>query len=119
MKINQKLLSIAILSAIIGLSSCNHDDDSGSKLSKDEAKGKLDGFNASAVTDLQSISDADGLTAVKDFFNLVDTDDPFSRIGTDKESFKKFFREKGQEFKSVFTLQSSNARTQDDAFDFT
>jgi hypothetical protein len=118
MKINQKLLSIAVLGAIIGLASCN-DDDSGSKLSKDDAKGKIEEFNSTAVSDLQELSNADGMAAVKDLFNLVDTDDPFTgRIGTDKKSIKRFFREKGKDFKTIFIPRSINGRTADDAFDF-
>jgi hypothetical protein len=118
MKINQTLLSIAILGAILGLASCK-DDDSGGNLSKDQAKTKLSEFNSTAVSDLQELSEADGLKAIKDFMNLVDTDDPFSRIGTDKKSIKQFFREKGKDFKTIFVPKSWNGRTiEEGGFDF-
>jgi hypothetical protein len=115
MRSTQKLLSIAILAAIFGLSSCS-DNDSDDKLSKDAAQGKLKAFNTSAASDLQDLTDTDGLTAVKDLFNLVDTDDPFtSRIGTDKQRIKTFFRTKGKEFKKVFAPNKVfNGRTADD-----
>jgi len=118
MKINRKLLSIAVLGAILGLASCNNDDGP-SKLSKQDAKTQLDQFNTSAVTDLQSLSDADGMTAVKDLFDLTNTDDPFSRIGgTDKKTIVKFFREKGQQFKTIFVPKAIGGRTADEAFDY-
>jgi hypothetical protein len=119
MKINQKLLSIAALGAILGLASCHDDDNAGGNLSKDQAKGKITEFNSTAVSDLQELSDADGIAAVKDLIDLVDTDDPFSgRIGNDKKSIKKFFREKGREFKTIFIPKSLNGRTQQEAFVF-
>jgi hypothetical protein len=117
MKINQKLLSIAFLGVILGLASCN-DDDSGGNLSKDQAKTELNKFNSEAVTDLQELSNADGLSAVKDLLNLVDTDDPFSRIGTDKKSIKTFFREKGKDFKTIIIPKSFNGRVHEDAYDY-
>jgi len=118
MKINQKLLSVAVLGAIIGLASCNNDD-STSKLSKNEAQSKIQEFNTSAVSDLQAISDADGVTAVKDLLNLVNTDDPFGgRMGSDKNSIKKFFRAKGKDLKTIFVPRAIDGRTADDPFDY-
>lgn len=113
MNINFRLLSAGAMSLLIGLSSCNNDEESdGSKLSKTQAKSAIADFNTSAKGDLQDLADADGLVAVQDFFTLVDQDDPFGRIGTDKQKIRAFFREKGSEFRNVFVpVSSKNGRT--------
>ncbi|MEO7988817.1 MAG: hypothetical protein ABI663_04695 [Chryseolinea sp.] len=119
MTFNQKFLSVAALSVLIGLSSCN-DNEKTSQLSKSEAKSTLNEFNSTAVTDLQSLSDASGMQAVQDLFDLVETDDPFGRIGTDQKKIRSFFRKKGKEFKSIFVTDKvlTGRTATDEAFDF-
>ncbi len=111
MTINQKLFSVAALSVVIGLSSCN-DDEKSAEVSKDEAKNTITQFNSSAVADLQDLSNADGMQAVQDLFDLTETDDPFGRIGTDKKKIRHFFQKKGNDFKTIFTATNAiNGRT--------
>jgi hypothetical protein len=118
MIITKKLLALAVLVVLIGISSCN-DDDGPNQLTKDEAKAKIASFNSTASGDISGVADADGVKAVQDFFNLVDTDDPFGRIGTDKKKVRAFFHDKGQEFKSIFVTKASGGRTaSDEPFDF-
>jgi hypothetical protein len=116
MTITRKLFSVAALSALLGLVSCNKDDEkSNSQLSKNDAKQAIATFNSSASSDLQGLADADGLKAVQDFFQLVDTDDPFGRVSTDHKKVRAFFQKKGKDFRNVFVpLKSSSARTQGD-----
>jgi hypothetical protein len=121
MTLNQKFLSLAALSLIIGLSSCNDDDTKGSQVSKDEAKTTIAQFNTDAVDDLQSLSNSSGLEAIKDLADLTETDDPFGRMGgTDKKKIKHFFQKKGRDFKTIFAANKAVAgRTaEDDPFDF-
>ena len=113
MTITRKLLSLAALTVLIGISACS-DDDGPKVLSKDDAKAKISTFNATASQDISGVADADGVKAIQDFFNLVDTDDPFGRIGTDKKKVRAFFLEKGHEFKSIFTKKGINGRTAED-----
>ena len=121
MKTNQKLLSLAILIAILGLASCSNKD-SESKLSKDEAKSQINDFNSSAVNDLQAISETDGLTALKQIASLTDTDDPFAgnaRAKGDKRKVKEVVRETSKKFRKLFVSSSAMGRTKgDEAFIF-
>ena len=119
MSITKKILSLLVFVTLISLSACK-EDDGPSQLSKEDAKSKIDGFNTEASTDLKDLGDTDGLTAVKDFFDLVDTDDPFGRIGTDKKKIGAFFRARGKEFKSIFVKQKAiGGRTaSEDAFNY-
>lgn len=120
MSIRKNLFHFALLAVVLaGFSAC--DDEKGtSELPKDEAKSKITQFNSAATDDLQSLTDAEGLQAVQDFFDLVETDDPFGRIGTDKKKISTFFRQKGKDFRKVFvTGKAINGRTQaEGAFDF-
>lgn len=120
MKSSQKLLSITLLATIIGLASCS-DNETNNDLSRNDAETKLKSVNSTAASDLQALSEGDGLAPVKDLFNLLDTDDPFSRIGTDKKQIKTFFRTKGKEFKNIFAPgKVFNGRTADDVpFNYT
>jgi hypothetical protein len=119
MTITKRLLSIAALAAVIGFSSCDNDDDNkdSNQLSKDQAKATISTFNSDAKNDLQDLSEADGLKAVKDLFNLVDTDDPFGRIGTDRKKIRHFFQQKGTDFRKIFT-KNTNGRVAQEAFNF-
>lgn len=90
----------AVLTLFV-LSGCNEDSPK-SQLSKANAKLAIDEFNASAVNDLQQFTDAAGTQAIGDMFGLVDLDDPFGRIGTDRNELKSFFKGKGKAFKSIF-----------------
>jgi hypothetical protein len=76
MSITQKLLSAAVLVVLIGISACN-DDEGPSQLSKEDAQSRISEFNSTASGDLQGFADADGVQAIKDFFDLAQTDDPF------------------------------------------
>ncbi|MFZ6013394.1 MAG: hypothetical protein ACOYXT_23835 [Bacteroidota bacterium] len=119
MKATLRLLPLAIFFVVLTLTSCNKDENNG--LSKTDATTEINEFNTSAAQDLQALTDADGLQALKEFFQLADTDDPFSRIGGhDRKSIKVFFRNKGKEFRSVFATQKAVAgRTQgDEPFDY-
>ncbi len=120
MKINHKLLSVGALSLLLGFTACDKDDDKPSgQLSKTEAKSEISAFNSKAKSDLQDLADADGMQAVKDFFALVNEDDPFGRIGTEKGKLRAFLREKGREFRSVFAPTSiTKGRTAEGPFDF-
>lgn len=124
MKITSNLLGAGALSMLLCLSACDNDDNSkpssGNQLSKADAKAALSNFNSQASTDLQDLGEAEGLLAVRDFFTLVDQDDPFGRIGTDQKGVRAFFRTKGQEFRSVFSpVTSSKGRTSaEESFDF-
>jgi hypothetical protein len=120
MKINHKLLSVGALSLLLGFTACDKDDDKPSgQLSKTEAKSEINAFNSKAKTDLQDLADANGLEAVQDFFELVNHDDPFGRIGTEKGKVRAFLRDKGREFRSVFAPSSiTKGRTAEGAFDF-
>ena len=121
MTINPKLVSVAALSILIGISSCNDDDKNANQLSKDEAKSTITQFNTTAVNDLQSLTDATGIQAVKNLVDLTETDDPFGRMGgTDKKKIKLFFQKKGRDFKTIFAANKAVAgRTaNDEAFDF-
>ncbi len=110
MSITQKLLSAAALVVLIGISACNDDEGTG-QLSKEDAKARLDEFNAGASGDLQGFADADGVQAIKDFFDLTQTDDPFGRMSVDKGKFRAFFSEKGRAFKSIFVKGPAFGRT--------
>lgn len=122
MTINSKLVSVAALSILISISSCKDDDKNANQLSKDEAKSTLTQFNTTAVSDLQSLTDATGMQAVQDLVDLTETDDPFvGRMGgTDKKKIKHFFQKKGRDFKTIFAANKAVAgRTaNDEAFDF-
>jgi hypothetical protein len=117
MSITQKLFSAAALVVLIGISACNDDEGTG-QLSKDDAKTRLDEFNASASGDLQGFADTDGVQAIKDFFDLAQTDDPFGRISVDKGKFRAFFHEKGKAFRSIFVKDKAFGRTKTGAFSF-
>jgi hypothetical protein len=117
MSITQKLLSVAALIILIGVSSCN-DDESPSQLSKNDAKGRISEFNNTASGDLEGFADANGVKAIQDFFNLTKTDDPFGRLGADRSKFKRFFHEKGLEFRSIFVKDKVLGRTQSEQFIF-
>lgn len=117
MKISQKL-SVFSLALLMALTACNNDDEDNGQLSKSEAQGKISSFNSSATADLQALSDTEGLEAVKEFFALVDQDDPFGKIGTDQKKIKSFLQTKGREFRSVFAPASISGRTNGEGFDF-
>jgi hypothetical protein len=107
MKINQKVLSVFAFTLVLTLNACNKDDDDANgSLTKTEAQSKLSGFNTSAKSDLQHLSNTEGLEAVKDFFSLVDQDDPFGRIAGDKKKLKAFLKEKGNNFRNIFAPAS-------------
>src|SRR5687768_6676306 len=99
----QKLLAIAALALIFGLSACNKDDEENSAaLSKTEAKAEINAFNASATQDLQEFASAEGLEAITDLSQLVESDDPFGgRLSTDKKKLKAFFHKKGNAFRTI------------------
>jgi hypothetical protein len=120
MKLSKKILSAGVLALLFGLSACDNDDEKGGQLSKDDAKNEIASFNTDATGDLQALADADGLEAMQDFFDLVDQDDPFGRIGADKNKIRAFLREKGREFRTVFVPSSSvKGRTNgEEPFDF-
>lgn len=119
MKFNQKLFTIFSIASLLAFSACNNDDEDNGQLSKSEAQGKISSFNSSATADLQSLSDAEGLAAVKEFFALVDQDDPFGKIGTDQKKIRTFLRNKGREFRTVFAPASISGRTNgEEPFDF-
>ncbi|HOX82967.1 MAG TPA: hypothetical protein PLJ60_06870 [Chryseolinea sp.] len=121
MNYHQKFYSVAALSLLISLTSCNDDDKNANQLSKDEAKNSITQFNADAVDDLQGLTDATGLQAVRDLIDLTETDDPFGRMGgTDKKRIKNFFQKKGRDFKTIFAANKAvGGRTaNDEAFDF-
>lgn len=117
MSITQKLLSALALVVLIGISACNDDEGTG-QLSKQDAQARLNEFNAGASGDLSDFADADGVQAIKDFFDLAQTDDPFGRISVDRGKFRTFFREKGRAFKSIFVKDKAFGRTQTGAFNF-
>lgn len=119
MKSTQKLLSITLLATILGLASCSEPEPN-NNLSKDDAKTKLQSASTAVSSDLKALSDGDGLSPVKDLFSLLDTDDPFSRIGTDRKQIKTFFRTKGKEFKNIFAPgKVFNGRTAEEVpFDY-
>jgi hypothetical protein len=117
MSITQKLLSAAALVVLIGISACN-DDEGPAQLSKEDAQSRISEFNSTASGDLQGFADADGVQAIKDFFNLAQTDDPFGRISVDKGKFRAFFREKGKAFRSIFVKDEALGRTQTGVFNF-
>src|SRR5690606_16152649 len=100
MAIRHKLLIAGAFALSFGLTSCDKDDNNnGSQLSRTEAKSEITAFNNTAKSSIQNLANADGLQAVKDFFQLVSEDDPFGRIGTDERKIRTFLREKGTEFK--------------------
>jgi hypothetical protein len=120
MIITKRLLSLAALADVIGFTSCDSDDDDqkdSTQLSKTEAKAKISSFNSNAKTDLQDLSDADGLKAIKDLFDLVETDDPFGRVGADRKKLRHFFQQKGKDLKSIFTKNTAG-RTAEESFNF-
>lgn len=110
---NKKILSVFALAGILGLASCSSDDDGGksSLVPKDEAKSKITSFNATAKADLQDLQDVEGLKAAQDFFDLANADDPFGRVPADHKKLRAFFREKGKDFRSVFTNANVAGRT--------
>jgi hypothetical protein len=120
MKLSKKIFSAGAIALLISLSACDNDDEKGGQLSKDEAKNEIASFNTSATGDLQALADADGLKTMQDFFDLVDQDDPFGRIGADKNKIRVFLREKGREFRTVFVPSSSvkGLTNGDEPFDF-
>lgn len=121
MTIRHKLLIAGAFALSFGLTSCDKDDNNnGSQLSRTEAKSEITAFNNTAKSSLQNLANADGLQAVKDFFQLVSEDDPFGRIGTDERKIRTFLREKGTEFKKVFIpAGASKGRVgEDEGFDF-
>jgi len=120
MALNQNILSVVALVALIGMSSCK-DDEKTNQYSKTEANVIIDDFNSSAVSDLQELSDVDGVQAIQDLFDLVEADDPFSgRVGTEKKEIRDFFKKKGKEFKSIFVpAKAINGRAaSEEPFDF-
>ncbi len=119
----KKILSIAAIALIFGLSACNHDDEdkSSSDLSKTDAKAKINSFNTTATQDLQDLSSSQGLKAITDLSNLSTIDDPFGgRSKTDKRKVKAFLRRKGQTFKKVINnrYNPSSGRSKEDGFNF-
>jgi hypothetical protein len=121
MIISKRLIAAAALMAAV-FTSCDNDDDakSESQLSKSEAKAKISSFNASTKSDLQDLGKASGIDAVNDLFDLLRTDDPFGKIGTDKKSIRTFFRAKGKDFRKVFVQPGAvNGKSAgDEPFDF-
>lgn len=118
---NKRLLSVFALAGILGLASCSSDDDGGkgNVVSKDEAKTKIASFNSTAKADLQDLQDIEGLKAAQDFFDLANADDPFGRVPADHKKLRAFFREKGKDFRSVFTKGTAAGRTSaEEAFNY-
>lgn len=114
----QKLLSVAVLAAIFGLSACNKDEETNSSdLSKTEAKAELAEFNANATTELQELASSKGLEAILDLGDLAD---PFGgRISTDRKKIRTFFRNKGNAFRTIIDKKyDASGRTKEEAFDF-
>ncbi len=121
MTIRHKLLVAGAFALSFGLTSCDKDDNNnGSQLSRTDARAEISAFNTATKSSLQNLANADGLLAVKDFFQLVSEDDPFGRIGTDEKKIRDFLRDKGAEFKKVFLpAGASKGRVGDDnGFDF-
>lgn len=119
--LSSKLLGVVALSAAVTLSSCNKDDDGNGAIPKNEAQSAITAFNTKAKSDLQELSNAEGMAAVQDFFSLTNTDDPFSRIATtDKNKVRAFLHKRGQSFKSIFgPAGKASGRTQgSEPFDF-
>lgn len=119
MIITKRLLSLAALAAIIGFTSCDNDDDQkdSTQLLKTEAKAKISSFNSSAKTDLQNLSGAEGLKAIGDLFELVDTDDPFGRTSADRKKLHHFFQKKSKDLKDIFSKNIAG-RTAEEPFNF-
>jgi hypothetical protein len=113
----QKLMFIAAIAATLFLSSCDKDDESG-QLSKTDAKAEIAEFNSSATTDLQALADADGLNALSDLSLLVDTDDPFGRVTTDRKKLRTFLRQKGHQFRSIFEQNDAGRVKGSEPFDY-
>lgn len=120
MTLYQKLFSVVALVALVALSSCKDDEKGTNQVSKSEAKSTLSQFNNTAVDELQDITDATGLQAVQDLFDLTQTDDPFGRVGSDKKKIRAFFQQKGREFKSIFVQKKAlgGRVASDEPFDF-
>jgi len=118
----KKILSIATIAFVFGLSACNHDDEekSSSDLSKTDAKAKISSFNTTATQDLQDLSSSKGLKAITDLSNLTTIDDPFGgRAATDKKKVKEFLRKKGQTFRTILNNKyNPSGRTNEDGFNF-
>jgi hypothetical protein len=118
-----KKLSFPSLCLLIGLSSCDPDDN-GNQLAKDDAKAAIEDFNATTVSDLQELSGSTGVIALQDLTDLTSLDDPFGRIGTEKKDIKAFFQKKGKEFRSIFVPGKAidggrvQADTLNDPFDY-
>ncbi len=118
--ISEKIWALAAFGILISLASCQKDDENANQAATTEAKGKINEFNSAMVTDLQDLSDANGLQAVADLMSLVDTDDPFGRIGKDKRSVKQFFHKKGRDLKQIFIKESAltGRSKSEESFDF-
>ena len=119
----QKLLTIATLGLLIGLSACNKDeeDQASTQLSKTEAKAKITAFNASATEDLRDLASSEGLEAVVDLSLLAESDDPLGgRLSSDKKRLKTFFRTKGHLFRTILDKEYSKQgrKNSDEPFDF-
>jgi hypothetical protein len=116
-----KVLTAGAMAVLLGLSACNNDDEKDNGIvAKEKAKTEITSFNNEAAGDLQDLADTEGMDAMEDFFNLVDQDDPFGRIASDKGKARTFFREKGREFRRVFTPASrlNGKALNDEPFDF-
>jgi hypothetical protein len=101
------------------MSSCKDDENGSSGLSKQNAEAILTEFNATTKADLQEFSNANGIQAIQDFFDMTSINDPFSRMATDKKGIRKFFFERGRKFKSVFVPASTKGRVSEEgSFDF-
>jgi hypothetical protein len=118
----QKLLNVATLILLVGLSACNKDEENPSgQLSKAEAQAKINAFSTTATDDLQDLASSEGLEAIVDLSNLVDSDDPFGgRLSADKKRLKTFFRAKGHLFRTILDKNySAQGRTKgEEPFDF-
>jgi hypothetical protein len=118
----KKLLLIAVVGFLFGLSACKDDEKEGStQLSKAEAKAEINSFNSSVASDLQEFSSSEGLKAITDLSNIASLDDPFGgRKSTDKKKVRVFLRNKGQMFRKIFDNKYTSAgRTKEgEPFDF-
>jgi hypothetical protein len=115
----KKLLLIAVVASIFGLSSCKDDDKDSGQLSKTEAKAQINSFNSSVTADLQEFSSSEGLKAVTDLSDIAALDDPFGgRKATDKKKVRMFLYKKGEMFRKIFNNQYTTGGRAKEEFDF-
>ncbi|HEY9048680.1 MAG TPA: hypothetical protein VIN08_22400 [Ohtaekwangia sp.] len=118
MMITKRLFSAAALATVIGFASCDNDDATdNNNASKEDAKASIASFNASAKTDLQNLSNTEGLKTIRNLFDLVDTDDPFGRQAADRNKLRHYFKQKGNDLKKIFRTNEAD-RIAEESFNF-